>query len=82
MLEIDANMIGGELVVRWMYSDGVHRRDTIEQVAQQMLRAVKEIIEETRQSTTPLFSTADFPAAELSQQELDDLMAVLDQSSR
>jgi amino acid adenylation domain-containing protein/non-ribosomal peptide synthase protein (TIGR01720 family) len=78
MLEINANVVGGELVVHWIYSEGVHRGETIEQVAQQMLRAIKEIIQETSQSTTPLFSTADFPAAGLSQQELDNLMAVLD----
>ena len=78
MLEINANAAGGELVVHWTYSEGVHRRETIEQVAQQMLRAIKEIIQETQQSTTHLFSTADFPEAELSQQELDKLMAVLD----
>jgi amino acid adenylation domain-containing protein/non-ribosomal peptide synthase protein (TIGR01720 family) len=78
MLEINANAVGGELAVHWIYSEGVHRRETIEQLAQQMLRAIKEIIQETRQSTTHLFSTTDFPDAELSQQELDKLMAVLD----
>jgi amino acid adenylation domain-containing protein/non-ribosomal peptide synthase protein (TIGR01720 family) len=78
MLEINASMVDGELVVHWIYSEGMHRRETIEQVAQQMLRAISEIIRETRQSTTHLFSTADFPDAELSQQELDKLMAVLD----
>ncbi len=78
MLEINASAVGGELVVHWTYSEEVHRRETIEQVAQQMLRAIREIIQETRQSTTHLFSAADFPEAELSQQELDKLMAVLD----
>jgi non-ribosomal peptide synthase protein (TIGR01720 family) len=78
MLEINANAAGGQLVVHWIYSEGVHRRETIEQLAQQMLRAIREIIHETRESTTHLFSTADFPDAELSQQELDKLMAVLD----
>ena len=78
LLEVNANVVGGELVVHWIYSEGVHRRETIEQLAQQMLRAIKEIIQETRRSTTHLFSTADFPEAELSQQELDKLMAVLD----
>ncbi len=77
LLEINANVVGGELAVRWFYSEGVHRRETIEQAAQQMLGAIKEIIQETRQSTTQLFSAADFPDAELSQQELDKLMAVL-----
>jgi len=66
------------LLVHWTYSEGIHRRETIEQLAQQMLRAIREIIQETRQSTTPLFSAADFPAAGLSQQELDNLMAILD----
>jgi len=78
MLEINASAVGGELAVHWVYSEGVHRRETIEQVAQQMLRTIKEIIQETRQSTTHLFSTADFPEAGLSQEELDKLMAVLD----
>jgi len=78
MLEINAGVEGGELVVHWAYSEGVHRRETIEHVAQQMLRAIREIIQETRQSTTHLFSTSDFPEAELSQEELDKLMTVLD----
>jgi non-ribosomal peptide synthase protein (TIGR01720 family) len=78
MLEINVGAVGGELLVHWIYSEGVHRRETIEQVAQQMLRAIKEIIQETRQSTTHLFSTSDFPEAELSQEELDKLMTVLD----
>jgi non-ribosomal peptide synthase protein (TIGR01720 family) len=78
MLEINASAGGGELVVQWTYTEGVHRRETIEHVAQQMLRAIKEIIHETRQATTHLYSAADFPEAELSQQELDNLLAVLD----
>ena len=78
MLEINASAGGGELVVHWTYTEGVHRRETVEQVAHKMLSAIKEIIQETRQSTTNLFSTADFPEAGLSQQELDKLMAVLD----
>jgi non-ribosomal peptide synthase protein (TIGR01720 family) len=78
MLEVNASESDGELLVHWTYSEGIHRRETIEQLAQQMLRAIREIIQETRQSTTPLFSAADFPAAGLSQQELDNLMAILD----
>jgi non-ribosomal peptide synthase protein (TIGR01720 family) len=78
MLEINASAGGGELVLHWTYTEGVHRRETVEQLAQQMLHAIKEIIHETRQGTTQLFSTADFPDAGLSQQELDKLMAVLD----
>jgi non-ribosomal peptide synthase protein (TIGR01720 family) len=78
MLEINASAGGGELVLHWTYTEGVRRRETVEQLAQQMLHAIKEIIHETRQGTTQLFSTADFPDAGLSQQELDKLMAVLD----
>jgi fengycin family lipopeptide synthetase B len=71
MLEVNASVGGGELQVHWSYSEGVHRRETIEQVAQQMLRVVQELIQETRQSTTPLFSSADFSEFGWNQTDLD-----------
>jgi non-ribosomal peptide synthase protein (TIGR01720 family) len=71
MLEVNASVGGGELVVHWTYSEGVHRRETIARVAQQMLRALKEIIQETRQATTPLFSTADFSEFGWNQTDVD-----------
>jgi amino acid adenylation domain-containing protein/non-ribosomal peptide synthase protein (TIGR01720 family) len=71
MLEVNASVGGGELVVHWTYSEGVHRRETMEQVAQQMLRIVKEIIQEARQATTTLFSTADFSEFGWNQTDVD-----------
>jgi hypothetical protein len=41
------------------------------------LRAVQAIINDSGQSANLRFSTADFPEAELTQEELDNLMAVL-----
>jgi non-ribosomal peptide synthase protein (TIGR01720 family) len=71
MLEVNANVVGGELMVHWTYSDGVHRRETIEQVAQRMLVGVQELIQETRQGTTPLFSNADFAEFRWDQTDVD-----------
>ncbi len=71
MLEVNAGVGGGELQVHWSYSEGVHRHETIEQVAQQMLRVVQELIQETQQSTNPHFSTADFSEFGWNQTDLD-----------
>jgi amino acid adenylation domain-containing protein/non-ribosomal peptide synthase protein (TIGR01720 family) len=71
MLEVNAGVGGGELQVHWSYSEGVHRHETIEQVAGQMLRVVQELIQETRQSTNPHFSTADFSEFGWNQTDLD-----------
>jgi non-ribosomal peptide synthase protein (TIGR01720 family) len=71
MLEVNAGIGSGELAVHWTYTEGVHRRETIEQVAQQMLSAIKEIIQETRQASAPLLSTSDFAEFGWNQTDLD-----------
>jgi non-ribosomal peptide synthase protein (TIGR01720 family) len=76
MLEIDAMIRGGVLQVAWRYSRNLHRRSTIEALAARYIAALESLI---RYATSPaeaaLYLPSDFPQANVSQQELDEIIA-------
>ena len=68
----------GRLRLSWTYSEARHRRETIEEVAGQYLRRLRSLIEHCTNPDTGAYTPSDFPAAELSQQELDKVLAEVD----
>jgi non-ribosomal peptide synthase protein (TIGR01720 family) len=44
VLDVNAQVVGGCLETEWTYGTQLHRRDTIEQVAEQMQAALVELI--------------------------------------
>jgi amino acid adenylation domain-containing protein/non-ribosomal peptide synthase protein (TIGR01720 family) len=74
-LEVTAMVAGEELQVSWRYSRELHRRETIERVAESYLQALHEIIAQCREEKVGRYTPSDFPLARLSQQELDSIVA-------
>jgi non-ribosomal peptide synthase protein (TIGR01720 family) len=77
LLEIDGHISGGRLKMSWRYSDHVHRRETISKAANRFVHAMQELIAHCQSPTAGGFTPSDFPEAELTQQELDELLAEL-----
>ena len=75
LLEVDAKVISGRLQLDWTYSEHVHRRETIEALAVQFERALRALIEHCQSPDAGGFTPSDFPEAELSQAQLDGLLA-------
>jgi amino acid adenylation domain-containing protein/non-ribosomal peptide synthase protein (TIGR01720 family) len=75
LLEITAMVAGEELQVSWRYSRELHRRETIERVAESYLQALHEIIAQSGKGEAQSYTPSDFPLAHLNQQELDRLIA-------
>lgn len=75
LIEIDAKVIGGQLQLDWTYSENLHRRDTIESLAAHFERAIRALIEHCQSPDAGGFTPSDFPDAELSQSQLDGLLA-------
>ncbi len=46
LLEINGLVIGGELQVEWTYSEAIHRRTTIERLAQKFVETLQQMITE------------------------------------
>jgi amino acid adenylation domain-containing protein/non-ribosomal peptide synthase protein (TIGR01720 family) len=64
LLELNALITEGRLVVSWSYSGRVHRRETIERLAASFQGAIRRVIAEIMSGReTPSPSLADFPLA-------------------
>ena len=65
---------GGRLQLDWTYSVNVHRAATVEQLAESYLQSLRDIVRYCSEAEAGGFTPSDFPAAELSQEELDQLI--------
>ena len=70
---ISGFVAGGRLQLDWTYSINVHRSTTVEQLAESYLQSLREIVRHCSEAEGG-FTPSDFPAAELSQEELDQLI--------
>jgi len=77
LLEITGGVVGGRLQLTWIYSQQVHKQETVERVATEFVAALQQLIEQCQWGEVIGFTPSDFPEAELSQQELDELVAEL-----
>jgi non-ribosomal peptide synthase protein (TIGR01720 family) len=75
LLSVNASVAGGRLHMAWEYSRELHRRETIEGVAGWMAEELRALVEHCRQEGAGGFTPSDFPAARLSQEELDEFIA-------
>jgi non-ribosomal peptide synthase protein (TIGR01720 family) len=77
LLSINGLVTNGRLRVDWGYSEGLHRRSTIERVAQSFIEALRSLIHHCTSAGAGGHTPSDFIEAGLDQQELDSLIAEL-----
>jgi amino acid adenylation domain-containing protein/non-ribosomal peptide synthase protein (TIGR01720 family) len=77
LLEINGYLSGGQLQLDWRYSECIHRRDTIEGLAQGFIEALCTLIAHCQSPEAGGYTPSDFPKMRLSQQELDALVTAL-----
>jgi len=73
LLTINGQIYGGELRLEWTFSQDIHHRETIEQLAQAYQRALTDIIEHCCEGGHRGLTPSDFPLANLTQVQLDQL---------
>jgi non-ribosomal peptide synthase protein (TIGR01720 family) len=76
-LEISARVARGSLAVAWMYSEDLHRAETIEQLATAYQEALRDLIRHCQSPEAGGYTPSDFARARVSQQELDQLLQQL-----
>ncbi|MGH8488689.1 MAG: amino acid adenylation domain-containing protein, partial [Gammaproteobacteria bacterium] len=75
LLEVSGFVAGGRLHLKWTYSTHIHKRATVERLARGCLEALEALIAHCQSPEAGGFTASDFPDAELSQGELEELMA-------
>jgi non-ribosomal peptide synthase protein (TIGR01720 family) len=80
VLEVEGSITAGRLHLVWTYSENIHRRSTIERLANDFITALRALISHTQSPEAGGYTPSDFPEANLSQAELDDLLAELSET--
>jgi non-ribosomal peptide synthase protein (TIGR01720 family) len=75
VIEIDGLIADTGLRFDWSYSESLHRRDTVQQQAQAFVEALRGLIRHCLSEDAGGFTPSDFPAANLSQHDLDRLIS-------
>jgi non-ribosomal peptide synthase protein (TIGR01720 family) len=80
LLEATGWISSGRLSMGWTYSEDVHKGSTIEALAQEFIKSLRALIDHCLSPEAGGYTPADFSEADLSQSELDDLVAKLGDS--
>ncbi len=77
LLEVTGGVAGGQLQLTWSYSEQVHKRETVERVAEYFIEALRELIQQCQWGEVAGFTPSDFEDFQWSQHELDDITEVI-----
>jgi amino acid adenylation domain-containing protein/non-ribosomal peptide synthase protein (TIGR01720 family) len=77
LIEFDASITGNKLRAAWTYSENVHSRKSVEGFANGFITALEAIIDHCSSPGAGGFTPSDFSIPNLSQRELDRLIAEL-----
>jgi len=72
-LEINGQVYGGELKLNWSFSQAMFAPATVQQLADEYARELEALIDHCCEPANRGVTPSDFPLANLTQQQLDDL---------
>ncbi|MFS0516455.1 amino acid adenylation domain-containing protein [Nostoc sp. UIC 10607] len=81
LLVVNSLITSGQLQLNWSYSENIHRRITIETLAENFVQALRELITHCQSSPTGGYTPSDFSKANVSQEDLDQLLAKINQGN-
>jgi amino acid adenylation domain-containing protein/non-ribosomal peptide synthase protein (TIGR01720 family) len=73
VLDVNGMVVGGRLQMSWSYGEGLHKRETIEKLAERYMECVRELIEHCRRQPLGSFTPSDFPLANLEENDLEQI---------
>lgn len=80
LLEVDGGIIEGRLQFEWTYSEQLHRRRTIEQVAQDFIDALEALIAHCLSPDAGGYTASDFAEFGWDQGDLEDIVGEINKS--
>jgi len=81
LFEITAAVVDGELKITWIYSQNIHQRKTVENLADQYLASLRALISSCRSAGVVGHTPSDFAEFGWDQADLDDILNKISQSS-
>jgi amino acid adenylation domain-containing protein/non-ribosomal peptide synthase protein (TIGR01720 family) len=79
LLDITGSVRDGRLTMKWTYSKNLHRRETVEALADSFLEELRALITHCQSPDAGGYTPSDFRDVDLSQEELEGLISELDE---
>jgi amino acid adenylation domain-containing protein/non-ribosomal peptide synthase protein (TIGR01720 family) len=76
-LQLMCSVVGGDLQISWEYSNEIHHAETVTRLATEYLAELERLIRHCQSPDAGGFTPSDFPEADLTQPQLDELIASL-----
>jgi amino acid adenylation domain-containing protein/non-ribosomal peptide synthase protein (TIGR01720 family) len=76
-LSVEGRVLRGCLRFSWNYSENLHRRATIERLAEHFEQELRLLITRSRAAERGSYTPSDFPKARMSQKDLEKLLEML-----
>ncbi|NEP12735.1 MAG: amino acid adenylation domain-containing protein, partial [Symploca sp. SIO2C1] len=77
LLDINALIVNGQFQMSWSYSSAIHERSTVKGLSHRYQEALQALIKHCVSPTAGGYTPSDFPEARLSQEKLDQVLAVV-----
>jgi non-ribosomal peptide synthase protein (TIGR01720 family) len=74
LLDVNGAVFGGRLTMSWTYSSELHREQTVTDLANGYMDALRELIDHCRSHASESYTPSDFPDISLDQEELDRVL--------
>jgi non-ribosomal peptide synthase protein (TIGR01720 family) len=81
LLELNGIVVQEQLHLHCTYSQGIHRRETIESLVNNFIEALRSLIAHCLSLETVVYTPSDFPKANLNKQKLDQFLAKINRTS-
>jgi amino acid adenylation domain-containing protein/non-ribosomal peptide synthase protein (TIGR01720 family) len=75
LIEIDCLVINNQLQIDWTYSQALHRRNTIENLAQGFVEALRSLITRCQSPNLGSYIPSDFSSAKIGEKDFNKLLA-------
>ena len=75
LIELNGLAIDGKLQLNWTYNQNIHQQSTIERLAEWFMAALQTLINHCQSPEAGGYTPSDFPEADLSQEELEQIMS-------
>lgn len=80
LIEINGLVIGERLQMDWTYSEAIHKRETVESLANNFMEALRSLINYSHSSEANGYTPSDFSEfkwSQWNQSELDEILTAI-----
>ena len=74
LVGIDSLILNDELIINFSYSRNIHKRETIEKLANGYIVELQNVIQHCLQPGSRGYTPSDFPLVNINQEELDEVL--------